>query len=138
MLERGRDVAVGDNAKSIIRRYEFFKYTGDYDPEDHEALLLFPENNFPDVSELGIYLGVQNAGVNLNALAPVSVPRRLAAGTGRVCATQSHPSRLRSANSRAIVVDGEFKAAGVTRATAHTGAVTLIQRCGSALNLNIH
>ena len=78
MLERGRDVVVGDNAKSIIRRYEFFKYTGDYDPEDHEALLLFPENDFPFVSELrselGIYLGAQNAGVNLNALAPVPVP----------------------------------------------------------------
>ena len=51
------------------------------------------------------YLGAQNAGVNLNALAPVSVPRRLAAGIvpagpGRDCATQSHPNRLRSANSR--------------------------------------
>ena len=73
VLERGRDVAVGDNAKSIIRRYEFFKYTGEYDPEDHEALLLFPANDFPDVSELGIYLGAQNAGVNLN-VAPVPVP----------------------------------------------------------------
>ena len=28
--------------------------------------------------------------------------------------------------------------AGLTRAKAHTGAVTLIQRFGSALNLNIH
>ncbi len=28
--------------------------------------------------------------------------------------------------------------AGYTNATAHTGAVTLIQRFGSALNLNIH
>lgn len=28
--------------------------------------------------------------------------------------------------------------AGVTRATGHTGAVTLIQRFGSALNLNVH
>ena len=28
--------------------------------------------------------------------------------------------------------------AGLTAATAHTGAVTLIQRFGSALNLNVH
>ena len=35
---------------------DFFKYTGEYDLEDHEALLLFPENDFPDVSELGIFL----------------------------------------------------------------------------------
>ena len=31
-----------------------------------------------------------------------------------------------------------LKKAGLTRATGHTGAVTLIQRFGSALNLNIH
>ncbi|MCC7198428.1 MAG: transposase [Gammaproteobacteria bacterium] len=31
-----------------------------------------------------------------------------------------------------------LKRAGLTRATGHTGAVTLIQRFGSALNLNIH
>lgn len=31
-----------------------------------------------------------------------------------------------------------IKAAGMTCATAQTGAVTLIQRFGSALNLNIH
>jgi len=31
-----------------------------------------------------------------------------------------------------------LKQAGLTRATGHTGAVTLIQRFGSALNLNIH
>ena len=28
--------------------------------------------------------------------------------------------------------------AGLTRKTGHTGAVTLIQRFGSALNLNVH
>jgi len=28
--------------------------------------------------------------------------------------------------------------AGFTKSTAHTGAVTLIQRFGSALNLNVH
>lgn len=31
-----------------------------------------------------------------------------------------------------------LKQAGLTRATGHSGAVTLIQRFGSALNLNIH
>ena len=31
-----------------------------------------------------------------------------------------------------------IKRAGYTRATAHTGPVTLIQRFGSALNLNLH
>jgi hypothetical protein len=31
-----------------------------------------------------------------------------------------------------------LRRAGLTRTTGHTGAVTLVQRCGSALNLNIH
>jgi len=31
-----------------------------------------------------------------------------------------------------------LRTADLTRATGHTGAVTLIQRFGSALNLNIH
>ena len=31
-----------------------------------------------------------------------------------------------------------LKKAGLTRATGHSGAATLIQRFGSALNLNIH
>ena len=31
-----------------------------------------------------------------------------------------------------------IKKGGLTRKTAHTGAVTLIQRFGSALNLNVH
>ncbi len=31
-----------------------------------------------------------------------------------------------------------MRKAGYTKSTAHTGAVTLIQRFGSALNLNIH
>ena len=38
---------------------------------------------------------------------------------------------------RAIAAD-RIKQAGCTQATAHTGAVTLIQRFGSALNLNLH
>ena len=37
------------------------------------------------------------------------------------------------------VISGDLlKRAGLTRTTGHTGAVTLIQRFGSALNLNIH
>ena len=31
-----------------------------------------------------------------------------------------------------------IKRAGLTKVTAHTGAVTLVQRFGSALNLNVH
>ncbi|HNC52705.1 MAG TPA: PEP-CTERM sorting domain-containing protein [Accumulibacter sp.] len=34
-LESGYGAPVGANAQSIIRRYEFYKYAGDYDPVDH-------------------------------------------------------------------------------------------------------
>ena len=37
-----------------------------------------------------------------------------------------------------VIATHLIKKAGYTRTTAHTGAVTLIQRFGSALNLNIH
>lgn len=46
-------------------------------------------------------------------------------------------SQVRGTVYRAIV-GFLLKKAGLTRTTGHTGAVTLIQRSGSALNLNIH
>ncbi|MCP5145141.1 MAG: PEP-CTERM sorting domain-containing protein [Gammaproteobacteria bacterium] len=65
--------AVGENGKSIIHRYEFYEYTGPYNPEDHEALVL--HDTSPSAGELGHYLGAQNAAVNL---APVPLPPAVA------------------------------------------------------------
>lgn len=67
-LESGYGAPVGANAASILRRYEFFKYSGEYDPETNEALV--GSDSHPLESELGNYIGAQNAAVNLNALAP--------------------------------------------------------------------
>ncbi len=75
-LESGYGVPVGANARSIIRRYEFFDYVGPYDLETHEALV--DSDSHPLESELGIYLGAQNAGLNLDmaihGVDPVGVP----------------------------------------------------------------
>ena len=72
LLELGHGAAVGGNAKSIVRRYEFFEYIGAYDAEDHEALVIDDSN--PLAGELGHYLGAQNAAVNLAAVPlPASV-----------------------------------------------------------------
>ena len=59
----------------ILRRYEFFKYGGEYDPETHEALPEGGDSN-PEGNDLGIYLGAQNAAANLvdGPIAPVPVP----------------------------------------------------------------
>lgn len=66
-LESGYGAPVGPNAASILRRYEFFKYAGEYDPETHEALV--SSDSHPLESEIGIYLGAQNGAANLNVAA---------------------------------------------------------------------
>jgi len=54
---------LGANAKSITRRYEFYKYTGPYDV-DGEAL---EENPGANLEFVGAFLGGQNAALNLDA-----------------------------------------------------------------------
>lgn len=63
-LESGYGAPVGPNAASILRRYEFFKYAGPYDPETNEALV--GSDSLPTDAELGDYLGAQNAALNLD------------------------------------------------------------------------
>jgi hypothetical protein len=65
-LESGYGVPVGPDAASILRRYEFYAYAGEYDPETHEALVSSDSN--PLDSEIGTYLGAQNGAVNLAAV----------------------------------------------------------------------
>lgn len=61
-------IPVGPNAASIIRRYEFYKFGGDYDPIDHHALLVGNDSN-PGLGDVGTYLGAQNGAANLNVAA---------------------------------------------------------------------
>lgn len=65
-LESGLGVPVGPNAASILRRYEFYEFSGEYDPETHEAKFApgFGDSN-PGPNDVGTYLGSQNAAVNL-------------------------------------------------------------------------
>lgn len=65
-LESGYGAPVGPNAASIVRRYEFYKYSGEYDSETHEALV--GSDSHPLDSEIGTYIGAQNAAANLNAV----------------------------------------------------------------------
>lgn len=65
-LESGYGVPVGPNAASILRRYEFYEFSGMYDPETHEAQFDagFGDSN-PGPNDVGTYLGSQNAAANL-------------------------------------------------------------------------
>ena len=66
MLESGFGVPVGPNAASILRRYEFYDFSGDYNTETHEAQF-GPGfgDSLPGPNDVGTYLGSQNAAVNL-------------------------------------------------------------------------
>ena len=57
--------------ESVTRRYEFYAYTGAYDPENHEAICGGDGScDVPLDGELGNYIGAQMAAVNLAPLAP--------------------------------------------------------------------
>lgn len=71
-LENGYLNVLGENSESVIYRYEFYKYAGEYDPENHEAQA--GSDSHPADNELGVYLGAQNGAVNLNAIPAVPVP----------------------------------------------------------------
>lgn len=67
-LESGLGIPVGPNAASILRRYEFYKFSGIYDEENHEARFDrgFGDTN-PGPNDVGTYLGSQNAAALLDA-----------------------------------------------------------------------
>lgn len=76
LLQSGKDALaevdsglndLGDNSKSVTRRYEFYKYVGPYDAEG-EALV---ENAVANPDAVGEFLGGQNAALNL---VPFGVP----------------------------------------------------------------
>src|SRR5207344_326132 len=54
---------IAANSKSVVRKYQFFKYTGPYDAENHEALPV--TDSQPSAGELGDLIGNQMAGLNL-------------------------------------------------------------------------
>lgn len=65
ILENGGAAPAGEHAQSIIRRYEFYSFTGTYDAETHEALFGngFGDSN-PGPSDVGNFIGAQNAALN--------------------------------------------------------------------------
>ncbi len=72
ILENGDAAPVGEAAESVIRRYEFYKFTGFYDPETNEARfdLGFGDTN-PGPNDVGDFIGAQNAALNFGPAAPI-------------------------------------------------------------------
>jgi hypothetical protein len=64
---------LGGGSHAVIRRYEFYKYTGQYDPVDHEAVCGGDGScDVPLDGELGDYIGAQMAAANVGA--PAETP----------------------------------------------------------------
>jgi hypothetical protein len=62
---------VGAGKESVTRRYEFYEYTGAYDPENHEAICGGDGTcSAPLEGELGNYVGAQMAALNLAPVGP--------------------------------------------------------------------
>jgi hypothetical protein len=106
VIDNGGAAAVGAKAESVIRRYEFYQYVGDFDPENHEAKPTFNDsraNTDPALGlvDVGNFIGAQNAGLNLvAAAAPVPEPQAWALMLGglftlgwRVRRRQARPVR---------------------------------------------
>jgi hypothetical protein len=78
----GEKADMGDLApamEAVTRRYEFYAYTGGYDPESHEAL-----QDAYDPSLVGDFLGNQNVAANFAP--PVPEPTALVlGGIGAIC-----------------------------------------------------
>jgi len=95
-LDLGGNAAVGAKAQSVVRRFEYYEYTGSFDPETYEALPVNGDSATPAPGDLGKFLGAQNDGINLNgvyvppaAVAPTINTASLAGGVAGVAYTQA-------------------------------------------------
>jgi hypothetical protein len=87
---------LGSGSHSVIRRYEYYKYTGTYDPLTHQATCGggVVECTAPADGELGDYIGAQMVGANVGV--PSLTVTKIGTGTvtggkincGSSCTTQ--------------------------------------------------
>jgi hypothetical protein len=61
----GNSGGLNSGSRSVVRRYEFYKYTGTIDPATHEALCADPTCSAPAANELGDFIGDQMAAANV-------------------------------------------------------------------------
>ena len=79
----------GSSSHAVVRRYEFYTFTGQYDPQSHEAICADGACDAPSPGEMGAYIGSQMAAANLQAQARISLDRSVVGAGGVVTATVS-------------------------------------------------
>jgi hypothetical protein len=57
---------IQNGSHAVIRRYEFYKFTGPYDPSDHDAICQDGTCSAPSAGELGPMIGAQMGAANLD------------------------------------------------------------------------
>ena len=57
--------SIGNGSHAVVRRYEFYKFTGTYDLIDHGAICADVLCNSPAANELGSYIGANMAAANI-------------------------------------------------------------------------
>jgi hypothetical protein len=65
--------SLGNGSRAVVRRFEFFQYTGAIDPITGQALCADGLCNAPADGEVGDFIGAQNAAANLNVPAQYKV-----------------------------------------------------------------
>jgi hypothetical protein len=66
------DMPIGDKVLSVVRRYEYYKYTGAYDPEDHAPLSTWTGVGDPPPDEIGDFIAANMVAVNFEVPEPSS------------------------------------------------------------------
>ena len=89
-----------DNGKAVMRRYEFYRYTGLTNPEDGEVICDTACENDPQgllsgKSFVGDFVGAQMAGYNIEAVAAVPEPQTWALMMGGLAAVGAAVRRQR-------------------------------------------
>ncbi len=75
-------VALDPGATGVVYRFEFYKYTGNRDPQTNEALVGpngdTPGAIGPSAGDLGAFIVAQNAGINFDGVIPPAPPLPIA------------------------------------------------------------
>ena len=64
--QRQKRGALGGGSHAVVRRFEFYKFTGTYDPVTNQAICADGTCTAPADTEVGDFIGAQNGAANLN------------------------------------------------------------------------
>lgn len=76
------EIQLADATQSVIRRYEYYEYTGAYDPTDHAPLSNWDMVSPPPVNEMGQFIAANMVAANLAAVPEPTTMLAMVVGVG--------------------------------------------------------